>query len=444
MRHSYIQSKPITHPPLGARAILGGCVVSSVLLLGVVGCGGSSTSGATFEQGVELQEAGQWEEAIAVYNAVIAADAEHVGALFNRGVAKLERNDAKGAAADFAAVLALAPDDLDARLWHGSAQLAAGDTDAALADFDAVVNESPYAPEAYALRAQAHRDAGTLDAALADADAAVRLDPDVPAYYDLRAELFDAMDEPEAAEVERSLAAVTRQVVADPDDADARGLRGTAFLVLDEPELALPDLAFAMEKLPDNIALRLTRGQCYASLNKPAEALIDLTAVIDRAGVDAAMVHQARLSRAAVYESRGAYADAIAEYERLREADNGVANSATVRLARLRAGCPEVALRRPSEAVELATLALNQFDARVELAASQSAEDGLDAAEDRSRDLVNPEDRWFYLDTLAAACFADGRTDDAIGLQTEALAAAPEGLRDAVNERLRAYQDAAE
>ncbi|XAM00079.1 tetratricopeptide repeat protein [Phycisphaeraceae bacterium D3-23] len=425
------------------RAFAGGVVVTAAILLGAPGCGGGSSSSDSFEQGVKLQEEGKWGEAIAAYDAVLAKDAEHAGALFNRGVSRLESDDAQGAAKDFAAVLAIAPDDLDARLWRGSARLASGDTAEAVKDFDAVIEASPLAPEAYALRAQAHIDTDAFDNALADCDAAVRLNPDEADYYELRAAVFDAMDEPEAAEVERSLAAVTRQILADPEDASARALRGTAFLVLDEPELALPDLAFAIERLPANADLRLTRGQCYASLNLPAEALEDLSAVIAMDDADPATVGQARLSRAAVYESRGAYADAIAEYELLREIDGMTGISATVRLARLRAGCPEVALRRPSEAVALATHALERFDAAVALAADAEGEHAPETGDEPSDAGANPEDRWFYLDTLAAAHYADGQQGEAIRYQGQAVEASPEELRPVIVDRHEAYQESA-
>ena len=58
-------------------------------------------------------------------------------------------------------------------------------------------------------------------------------------------------------------------------------------------------------------------------------------------------------------------------------------------------------------------------------------------------DPVNPEDRWFYLDTLAAAAFADGQVDVATRLQAQAADAAPNEVRDALSERLQAYRDAA-
>lgn len=439
------RSNPLVLGRTGRTGLLAGAL-SAALLVGAVGCGGSSSSsGNTFEDGIALQESGQWEEAIAVYNAVLHDDPEHAGALFNRGVSKLERRDAKGALADFDAVLAIDPDDLDALLWRGSAYLAKGDADLAVKDFDAVIEQSPLAPEAYALRAEAHLDAGSLEEALLDADAAARLSPDDPAAYERRAAVFDAMQEPDAAEVERSLAAVTAQIVADPGDAEARALRGTALLIMDEPELALIDLDQAVAGLPDNAALRMTRGQCYASLNLPAQALVDLTAVIDMPGADPAVVSQARLSRAAVYESAGGYADAIAEYERLQAEQSPVGINAAVRLARLRAGCPEESLRRPSQAYTLATEALARFDAAVAAGAPVDAEPATDAEPDTDLpDVVSADDRWFFLDTLAAASFADGRLNLAVTHQQKAVESAPQDVRPAVVERLQAYRDARE
>lgn len=444
MRYARSRTLPPASPTSRARLVLTGCAVSAALLLGGVGCGGggSPDEAKSFEAGVALQEDGKWDQAIAAYDAVLADDPEHAGALFNRGVAKLEAGDAKGAVADFDALLALAPSDTDALLWRGSAYLAQGETDKAIKDFDAVLEESILSAEAFALRAEAHLEAGNLDSALVDADAAARLVPDDPSAYERRAAILDAMDEPEAADVERSLAAVTARIADDPEDEAARVRRGMVFFVMDEPELALIDLDAVADAHPNNALVRLLRGQCYASLNLPAQALVDLTAVIELPDAEPELVAQARMSRAAVFESRGAYADAIADYEQLHTQPTPGGIEATVRLARLRAGCPEATLRRPSQAVTLATDALARFDAAAADSQSRPAAEA-DTAEP-GPDPIDPEDRWFYLDTLAAAQFADGQVDVAIATQTQAATAASDDVRDAVNERLQAYRDAAE
>ncbi|MEM9414608.1 MAG: tetratricopeptide repeat protein [Planctomycetota bacterium] len=431
---------------VSARARLARFAVTGVACLVLAGCGGGGgSSDATFDDGVALQEDAEWAEAIAVYDAVLADDPEHLGALFNRGVAKLESADASGAVADFDGVLALAPDDLDAVLWRGAAYLEQGQAGKALADFDVVIDASPFAPEAYALRAQAHHDAGDYALALADLDAAVRLEPDDPAYFEGRADMFEAMQEPGAAEVERSLAAVTAQLVAQPDDPIARTRRGVAFLVLDEPELALADLSIAIEAQPENLAARLARGQCLVVLDEHGGALEDFALVAEDREADPAIVAQARLGLASVFESRGAFADAAGEYETLRAGLNPAGILATARLARLRAGCPEGAQRRPALALELAREALSRFDADLAAqaetpAADEGGEAGGEAA--AAADTVDPNERWFYLDTLAAALVADGQLAEGIATQRQAVEAAPEDDRADLQARLAAYRDA--
>jgi tetratricopeptide (TPR) repeat protein len=422
-----------THNP-----VLGIC--ATVFFFSLISCGegaddrGPEERGDLFEQGVAAQEAGRWDEAVGRYDAVLEVDAEHAGARFNRGVVRLELEEADGAAADFEAVLDADPDDLDARLWLGSARLAQGEPAAAVEAFDAVLEAQPMAAAAYALRAQARLDLEQYEPALSDADAAVRLEPDDPAGWTLRADVLEAMGEAEAAQVDRSLAAVTQRIVDEPDDAVARSERGAALLVLDEVELALLDLTTAVQQLEDPTPVRLARGQAYALLELHEPALEDLSAVVEQAEARPGLAAQARLARAAVHEGYGNWPAAVEDYEALMERDDAVGVQATVGLARLRALCPDGGMRQADEAVRLAEQALQRFDAAA-------------VADDQAGQAEGPQlvesDRWLYLDTQAAALAMAGEPGRAAAVQAQALPTMPEPVRQAGQDRLEMYREAA-
>lgn len=65
---------------------------------------------AEFERGLQLLEAGKFEEAIRSFDRRLEFDASAFEALGNRGVAKAKSGDLLGAHADFDAVVGLQPE----------------------------------------------------------------------------------------------------------------------------------------------------------------------------------------------------------------------------------------------------------------------------------------------------------------------------------------------
>ena len=104
-----------------------------------------------------------------------------------RGRARLKIGEYDRAIADFDASIRLDP----ANAWtfnnRGSAWYFRGDPDRAIADFDEAIQRDPAYALAYHNRGEVRKDKGDFNGAIADYGTAIRLDPDYTAAYTDRA-----------------------------------------------------------------------------------------------------------------------------------------------------------------------------------------------------------------------------------------------------------------
>lgn len=96
---------------------------------------------------------------------------------YNRGIEWAAKGDYDRAIADYDATLRLTPRNADALFNRGNALGNKGEHDRAIADFDAAIGLNPKDPAAYNGRAYEWTIRGEYDKAIADYDNAVRLDP---------------------------------------------------------------------------------------------------------------------------------------------------------------------------------------------------------------------------------------------------------------------------
>ncbi len=141
---------------------------------------------AYIEQGVAKAELGQYEEAIADYDAALRLDPDHVGALVNRSLAWIGLGRYEDAIADYDAVLRLDPEQVGAWANRGAAKAKLGRHNEALADYDAVLRLDPNHVLALANRGLARIALGRYEEAIADFDSVLRLDPDNAGVYNNR------------------------------------------------------------------------------------------------------------------------------------------------------------------------------------------------------------------------------------------------------------------
>ncbi len=141
---------------------------------------------AYIEQGVAKAELGQYEEAIADYDAALHLDPDHVVALVNRSLAWIGLGRYEEAIADYDAVLRLDPEQVGAWANRGAAKAKLSRHEEAIADYDAALRLDPDHVLALANRGLARIALGRYAEAIADFDSVLRLDPDNAGVYNNR------------------------------------------------------------------------------------------------------------------------------------------------------------------------------------------------------------------------------------------------------------------
>lgn len=158
-----------------------------------------------------LADAERWDEAVALCDRVLAAQADSAAALnlkgfclamtgrhaealplfklarlyvpdyvpirFNLARALEKTGDAAGAIAEYGEVLKLDGDQFDARLARIALREAAGDEEGTGADLDELVRRHPDVPRAHLLRGGWHLTRGRKEEALPDLNRALAMDP---------------------------------------------------------------------------------------------------------------------------------------------------------------------------------------------------------------------------------------------------------------------------
>jgi len=138
------------------------------------------------EQGVANAELGQYEAAIADYDAALRLDPDHAVALVNRSLAWIALGRYEEAIADYDAVLRLDPEQVGAWANRGAAKAKLGRHNEALADYDAALRLDPNHVLALANRGLARIALGRYEEAIADFDSVLRLNPDNAGVYNNR------------------------------------------------------------------------------------------------------------------------------------------------------------------------------------------------------------------------------------------------------------------
>jgi tetratricopeptide (TPR) repeat protein len=112
-------------------------------------------------------------------------------AYYNRGIARLEMGEYDRAIADFDASIRLDPTSASTFNNRGSAWYAKGDPDRAITDFDKVIQLDPNYAFAYNNRGEVWKDKGDFNRAIADYGKAIGLDPGYTAAYTNRALVYE-------------------------------------------------------------------------------------------------------------------------------------------------------------------------------------------------------------------------------------------------------------
>lgn len=236
--------------------------------------------------------------------------------LFIGGLSRLEARDAKAAIEKFDQALQYhdTPEQMidPAQIYHSRARafVVAGDYDRAIADWDKVIAIAPIAL-GYQSRGIAHEQKGLHDLALKDFTQAITLDPKSPTGYYDRGVVYGNLEKDDLAILDYS-----KVISLDSKFTDAYFNRALAYERQGKHDLAISDLNSVIELMPDHVCGHIRRGMIYYERKSYDAALNDLSYVlVNHADFERSFALYA--IRALIYEKKGKYDLAIADYDRL-------------------------------------------------------------------------------------------------------------------------------
>ncbi len=213
-------------------------------------------------------EAGDYEGAIACFDAALALKPDYHEALNNKGVVLASLNRYEAAIACFDAALVLNPDKCKALYNKGIALGNLGQHEAAITCFDAALAFNPNYHEAQTGKGIALGDLGQYEAAITAYDAALTIKPD----------LHDALVNKgitlvNFGQYEAAIACYDTALALKPDLHDAQTGKGIALGHLGQYEAAITAYDAALTIKPDEYAAWDSKGYAFARQGRFDEAI---------------------------------------------------------------------------------------------------------------------------------------------------------------------------
>jgi tetratricopeptide (TPR) repeat protein len=206
-------------------------------------------------RGAGLIAIGHYEEAIAVFDDILARTPDFGPALANRALAYAWTNRLVEATHDLDAAARTMPDDAIIHRVRAFIAQRRSDDRTALAEFSRSLEQEPGNQLALRFRAYIHQRAGNHAAALADADTYIDSHPEDPDGYVLKADLLIDQREPSLAETEAG-----RLIRLFPEDAYSLAAAARIYHALANRDRALAAINEAITRSPDLFYYRLLRA----------------------------------------------------------------------------------------------------------------------------------------------------------------------------------------
>ena len=215
------------------------------------------------------------QDAVRLYDQVLAARPGHPAALVNRANALCQAGDAAGAIASSRAALADDPALVPAHVTLGRALLLAGRPGEAAAAYRAAIGHAPSSPVSWAGLGMALMHAADPQAALDAADRATSLAPTMAEAHFIRGLAFAALDRPAEA-----AAALAVCLAHDPAHARARLALANALIDQDCDAAAEAELHHAIALDPSLPEAHASLGFLLGATGRLAEAVAACDAAI--------------------------------------------------------------------------------------------------------------------------------------------------------------------
>jgi tetratricopeptide (TPR) repeat protein len=214
---------------------------------------------------------GDYDGAVAEYDAAIESAPDQAKAYTNRGTVRHAQQDDGAALEDVNRALELDPGLANAYYARSAIYREQEQDEKAREDLDRALELDPQHAPALASRGLLHHNAGDHEAALKDYTRALELDPEASEVYLNRGGTYATL-----GQFEDALDDYTRAIELDPDDADAYYNRGTVHAMLSAYGQALADLDRALALKPDFAQVYGNRGLVYKAMGDTEKAVADL------------------------------------------------------------------------------------------------------------------------------------------------------------------------
>jgi tetratricopeptide (TPR) repeat protein len=192
-----------------------------------------------------------------------------------RGSAYDDKGDYDRAIADYDAAIRLNPTSAGIYNNRGFAHDNKGNFDRAIADFNEAIRLDPKIAMVYANRGVSYNNKGDYDRAIADFTEAIRLDPKALAPYANRGFAYD-----KKGDGERAIADYTEAIRISPKDGALYADRGFSYITKGDYDLAIADLNEAVRLAPRHANAYAHRGNAYRKTGDRDRALRDLETAI--------------------------------------------------------------------------------------------------------------------------------------------------------------------
>jgi tetratricopeptide (TPR) repeat protein len=213
---------------------------------------------ADFNRGNEAKNRGNYDQAIADYDAAIQKDPNNAVAWHWRGYLYEEKKDWDRAIVDLNQAIRLDPNYAKAYLNRGTAYYYKKDNDRAIADYTQAIRLDPNYAMAYYGRGFAYWEKGDNDRAIADYTQVIRLDPNYVFAYNNRGFAYG-----EKGDNDRAIADYTQAIRLDPNYALAYLNRGNAYWMKGNKTQARADWNKALQLDPNNTMARNNLAKFY-------------------------------------------------------------------------------------------------------------------------------------------------------------------------------------
>jgi tetratricopeptide (TPR) repeat protein len=224
----------------------------------------------------------------------------------DRGVEYVEQGEYDEAVAEFQAAIELDPDDAGAHRNLGTAYLEQGKYEEAAAAYEKAIELDPDFGEAYGDLAGAYFNLGKLAEAVAAGEKGIELDPNYAMAYNNLGVVYGVQ-----GNLDRAITLLRQAIQVDPDCADAHYNLGFAYESLGQAEEAIAEYQEAIRADADYTNAYENLGSVYARLGQLDEAIAWWKKTLE-IEPDRASTHQ---NLGMAYAEQGKAEEAIVEFE---------------------------------------------------------------------------------------------------------------------------------